>query len=140
MVFKFLVGLIGLIIALMLYVRLAPTDVTQWHVTPPDTPGKMAGGAVMILPGDHELLVNLAQIAESTKRTQLLAGRLEDGLLTYITRSRIWGFPDYTTIALSGDGHITLYARLRFGRSDLGVNKARLVGWLRQLKITPAGN
>ncbi|HHB81701.1 MAG TPA: DUF1499 domain-containing protein, partial [Aliiroseovarius sp.] len=48
--------------------------------------------------------------------------------MTFVTRSRLWGFPDYTTIAYA-DGRITIFARLRFGRSDLGVNAARVGAW-----------
>ncbi len=140
MVLKILIGFVGLVVTLMLYVRLAPTDVAKWHVAPPDTPREMAGGVVMVLAGDENLLVALAKVAEAADRTHLLAGSIESGLLTYVTRSRIWGFPDYTTLALTNDGQIIVYARLRFGQSDLGVNKARLVDWIGQLKAAPAGN
>jgi uncharacterized protein (DUF1499 family) len=59
---------------------------------------------------------------------------LREERLTYVTRSRWIGFPDYTTIEQDGDV-IKLYARLRFGQSDLGVNKARLDGLLERVRI-----
>jgi uncharacterized protein (DUF1499 family) len=58
-------------------------------------------------------------------RTTLLAGSIAEGHLTYVTRSKWMGFPDYTTLEQSGDT-IKMFARLRFGRQDMGVNAARL--------------
>jgi len=50
-------------------------------------------------------------------------------MITYVTRSRVFGFPDYTTVRQAGP-QLEIYGRLRFGRSDLGVNAARIDGWL----------
>lgn len=61
-----------------------------------------------------------------------MAGSISSGMVTYITRSKFWGFPDYATIWVSGDDLI-VYSRLRFGRGDMGVNKARVEDWLLQL-------
>ena len=47
------------------------------------------------------------------------------GHITYITRSAVFGFPDMTTVERRGN-QIRMYARLRFGASDLGVNRKRL--------------
>ena len=58
-------------------------------------------------------------------RTQVLDGSVEDGRVTYVTRTRVIGFPDYTTLEYS-NGQLKAYARLRFGQSDLGVNRERL--------------
>ena len=69
---------------------------------------------------------------EATPRTQHLAGTVEEGMVTYITRSLVFGFPDYTTARLQGD-RIEIHSRLRFGQSDMGVNAARLESWLAQL-------
>ncbi|WP_420012217.1 DUF1499 domain-containing protein [Tateyamaria sp.] len=45
--------------------------------------------------------------------------------MVYRTRSKWIGFPDFTTVEYV-DGQIRMFARLRFGRSDLGVNGKRL--------------
>ncbi len=50
-----------------------------------------------------------------------------------VTRSAVWGFPDYTTVE-QRDGKLMIYARSRFGSSDLGVNGKRVAGWLDALK------
>jgi len=52
------------------------------------------------------------------------------------TRSRLWGFPDYTTVVATeheGAPVLMIHARLRFGKADLGVNKARVQAWLAQM-------
>ena len=76
-------------------------------------------------------MARIDAIARATPRTTVLAGSVAEGRITYVTRSRLWGFPDYTTVERSGD-RITLFGRLRFGRGDMGVNRARIEGWLAQ--------
>ena len=78
------------------------------------------------------MLGKLEARALATPRTRLIAGSAEEGLLTFQTRSLLWGFPDYTTASVT-DGTLVIYGRLRFGRSDIGVNKARILGWLASL-------
>ena len=74
----------------------------------------------------------LDRIIRDTPRTVVLAGTPEEGMITYITRSRLWGFPDYTTVE-ARPGMIVIHGRLRFGSSDVGVNRARIDGWLATL-------
>ncbi len=123
------------------WVRLAPSDPARWHVDPAGAapgPGRYVAGPAgdrPALPGGADTLERLAALAEATPRTRLLAGSVAEGRITWITRSRLWGFPDYTTAALCGpDGaEVCIHARLRFGRDDLGVNRARVEGWLAAL-------
>jgi hypothetical protein len=136
--------LAGVLVAGGLAVRLAPHDPARWHVAPA-LPGDLGpgrvitagpGGAVLRLeaqPGAGEaLLARLDAVAMATPRTARLAGSVAEGRITWITRSAVWGFPDYTTAARTGE-RIDVHARLRFGRSDLGVNAARLTAWAAQL-------
>ena len=111
------------------YIRLAPSQVDRWHgaVTRSED-ADFTGGAVRVFPGTQQDLQTLSQIALQTPRTTILAGTPDDGRLTFVTRSLWMGFPDYTTIEHT-DGLIRMHARLRFGRSDLGVNRARLEAW-----------
>ena len=129
-----------LLAGLMAYVRLAPSDPAQWHIaldpapaaiaTPsPDTVTPLKNGAYI------DSTVPLAAwdaAAMATPRTQRLAGSVADGRITYITRSLLWGFPDYTTAQTTPQG-TRLYARQRFGGNDWGVNAARLRDWLARL-------
>lgn len=128
-----LLGLMGLL-ALMGYVRLAPSDPARWHVLPKGVEeGTGAGYALRRIAGGPDTLSALDEIARNTPRTRRLAGSVEEGMITYVTRSALMGFPDYTTLALDGED-IVIYARLRFGQSDLGVNAARLEAWLNGLR------
>lgn len=126
----------GVLIALLgfaAYVRLAPSEAARWHVTRENAAEKsFAGGAIRRVKGGRETLEKLDEIAMREPRTERLAGAVNDGKITYITRSKLWGFPDYTTI-WEEDGEIVLFGRLRFGRSDMGVNGARLARWISQL-------
>lgn len=127
-----------LVAGLMGYVRLAPSDPSVWHVAPvaEGAPGEVVaaeGAASLRLQGDGPaLLARMDAVAMATPRTVRLAGSVEEGRITWITRSALWGFPDYTTAQVTPDG-LTVYARLRFGRGDMGVNAARLRNWLAQL-------
>ena len=130
-----IICLVGLIAAFVLYVRLAPSDPARWHKAPPDLPlGDSAGlnSFVAVRDGDRAILERLIQIAEAAPRTERFAGSADEGLITFITRTRLWGFPDYTTAQVQGEG-LVIFARLRFGSSDLGVNAKRLRQWIAQL-------
>jgi uncharacterized protein (DUF1499 family) len=140
------------VLGLMAFIRLAPVDVALWDIDlqsarPADMrfvlvpPGRdlvqtLARGAYADLYADPDaaaqILAKLDQIALATPRTTRLAGDVGQGRITWQTRSAFWGFPDYTTAQITPAG-LTLYARLRFGRSDFGVNAARLRHWLAQL-------
>lgn len=129
------------VLGLMAFVRLAPTDVARWHVAQTDTGWAKApwdavlsetGGARLRLsaatgaPGD--LLARLDAVALATPRTTRLVGSVAEGRITWVTRSALWGFPDFTTAEARVDG-LYIHARLRFGREDMGVNVKRLEGW-----------
>jgi uncharacterized protein (DUF1499 family) len=118
--------LIFLVLLGMAYIRVAPLDPQTWHVAvEAEADQDLAGGAVRVIPGDAATLTALDTAARDLKRTRVLAGSVAEGRITYVTRSAFFGFPDLTTIELVGD-NIRLYGRLRFGASDLGVNRARL--------------
>jgi uncharacterized protein (DUF1499 family) len=120
------------VIGLMAYVRLAPSDPAIWHVDVPRLEDKdFAGGVIRVIDGDAATLESLTHIAEADG-AQPFAGDLASGHLTYISRSKIVAFPDYTTLQLK-DGKIAIYGRLRFGKSDTGVNRRRVSQWLAQL-------
>lgn len=135
---RILIILAVLILGLMAYVRFAPNDTTLWHKMPDAAaPGDVTeeGGfrAVRrITAPAAEVLAAIEQRALAAPRTRLVAGSVAEGMITFQTRSRLWGFPDHTTVAVQGD-LLVIYGRLRFGRSDMGVNRARVAGWLETL-------
>lgn len=120
------------------FVRLAPSDVARWNVpigSAENTDGE--GWSARVVPATPGLLSDVHQAMLALPRTELLAGGVGEGRLTYITRSKWIGFPDYTTVEQDGD-QLKLYARLRFGKSDLGVNSRRLDGLLKRVGVKRA--
>ena len=132
-------------IALGLWIRLAPSDPAIWHLAitdqTPATPRPCAdqirteangARATCLLADDPAtVLARLGATALATPRTTQLAAT--EGMITWITRSKLFGFPDYTTAQVRADPQGTrldIHARQRFGTSDLGVNTARLKIWL----------
>lgn len=137
-------------IALLAYIRLAPSDPTQWHVAvaTPDaaTPGPCAdhikpvpkgARATCLLPSNpQDTLKKLEAIALTSMRTQHLAGSADQGRITWVARSFLMGYPDYVTAETSQTPEGTrldIFSRQRFGSEDMGVNAARLRDWLSQL-------
>ena len=122
-------------------VRLVPSDPAAWHVDPegvtkPATPNNwlVAEGGdappLRLTADAATVAARLEAIALATSRTRVLAGGGE--FTTYETRSAVFGFPDYTSVRIRSDGTgslVTGFARAQYGRSDLGVNRARLDGW-----------
>jgi uncharacterized protein (DUF1499 family) len=132
------------LVGLQAYVRLAPVEPGRWHQDPAvpgsgaaDAAGADGYRAAMLTPlGDAAALERLTEIALGSPRTRIVAGSAGEGRITFETRSLIWGFPDYTTVAAErGDGgtRVSAWARQRFGLSDLGVNRARVQGWFAAL-------
>ncbi|RDC72516.1 DUF1499 domain-containing protein [Rhodovulum sp. 12E13] len=147
---RVLVWIVVVIVVVVLgfaaWVRLAPTDPAAWHVDPASAepgPGRFvvnpeggdADGPLLAMP-PREALAALDAIARDTPRTRAIAGSVEEGRITYLTRSALWGFPDFTTVEAvpaEGGSRLVIFARLRFGQDDMGVNEARVRGWLSQL-------
>ena len=121
--------IIALVILGVGYIQLAPSDPKRWHAdVTADADKDFAGGAVRIV--DVDLVAMDAVIRKSGAK--VLSGSIDSGHITYISRSRIMGFPDYITVQ-KFDGKLRIYSRLRFGQSGFGVNKRRVEGWLAQL-------
>lgn len=126
------------------YVRLAPMDPAVWHVDPeravpdgrPNSWLVAAGGdaAPIASPETPEAtLARLDAAAMAEPGTERLAGSPEAGLVTWVQRSRLMGFPDAVSARAVADGagsRLTIWSRSRFGHSDMGVNRARVERWL----------
>jgi len=126
-------SVLAVVIAAAGYVRLAPNDPARWHVPPEVSENNdFRAGVKRLTNTGPDGLARLDKVALLTPRTGVLAGSVGAGMVTYITRSQVFGFPDYTTAQQDGD-QLKIYARLRFGRSDTGVNRTRVEGWIREL-------
>ena len=129
-----LAGLAVLAVAASLYVRLAPLPgpgAGERRVLHPPLEGD-PGGYARSVQATPEQVAALDAAIRATPRTRLLEGSLEQGHLRYVTRSLIWGFPDITELTVV-PGSVTISGHLVYGRSDLGVNRRRIEGWLAQL-------
>lgn len=145
---KFILILLGsLALAGAVWVRVAPSDPARWHLDPrrearPTTPNfhllRMGDGdapAPIFDVPPQQLAEAFHKVATADGAT-LLAGTVAEGHMTYLTRSRLMGFPDYTTVLIepAGDGSmLTGFARARFGYSDMDANRDRLDGWIAAL-------
>jgi len=144
------VGFLVTGVVFAVYVRFAPNDPSRWHVdiasVQPATAGNcvdkidaMMGSAraVCLLAGPADtVLAKLDTMAIASPRTTRLAGDANSGRITWITRSAVWGFPDYTTaqaVQTPEGTRLEIFARLRYGKADMGVNAARLRDWLTRL-------
>lgn len=128
MIFIWLIAIAML--GVLAYVRLAPSDPEAWHVTPKVEADKTFrnGATRRVLTGGGGLK-KLETIALTEPRTEIFAGSSESGMITFVSRSRLVGYPDYTTAMQVGED-LLIYARSRFGRRDFGVNAARVDGWI----------
>jgi uncharacterized protein (DUF1499 family) len=127
--------ILTILIVVAIAARVAPSDPDQWHVATQAREDKdFKSGAIRLVNTGPDGLARLNEIALATARTSVLAGSVDSGMVTYITRTAVFGFPDYTTVQQDGET-LKFHARLRFGRSDTGVNRERLKQWIAALQL-----
>ena len=79
-------------------------------------------------------MVKFQQMALAQPDTILLGER--DGFATYVQRTKLVQFPDYVSVKaveVDGGSALHIFSRSRFGYSDRGVNKKRILSWLEKL-------
>jgi hypothetical protein len=131
-------------LGMMAYIRLAPSDPADWHIDMA-APGFAPGGdwaSFCPAPGSRfapanpvVTLAELDAVAMASPYTTRLAGSPADGRITWITRSALMAYPDYTTAQIldTPEGpRLCILARQRFGIEDFGVNATRITGWMQQ--------
>ena len=131
----FLTVVLVAFVALQLVIRLAPSQPENWVISetgqaPGDYPSEGGFRVVRSVEDASAFTRKFEQAILAEPRTRKL-GQVQ-GQDIYISRTALWGFPDYTTLAIQ-DGRAEIYARLRFGKSDMGVNRARLERVLRRI-------
>ncbi len=152
---KILLAIAGVLLLLVLgagiFVRTASHDPAVWHVDPlvaanPETPnfhrvappGTAADATTSVSPVFRASPAELAQSVDRFAMAQPLVERVggspEEGFVTYVQRTPMVRYPDYISVKVVdlGDGTsaLAILSRSRFGKSDLGVNKARMESWL----------
>ncbi|MEM9855500.1 MAG: DUF1499 domain-containing protein [Pseudomonadota bacterium] len=123
----FLGGVAALALLAMAYVRFTPVDASaspRPQARPigeyPSEGGFYAVRAASDL--DREALVRAIL---DTPRAAQLADE------SFITRTALWAFPDIVHV-WEEDGAIHISSHLVYGRSDLGMNRKRVLGWLQE--------
>lgn len=126
------------VVAVVIFVRFVPAKPGAYFALPStDGVGDMTGprsftAVRQVQTTPDGVLRAFDTVALGTPRTRLVEGSVAKERLVYVTRTLVWGFPDYTTVGFE-DGLLVVHARARFGGADLGVNQARIEGWLAQL-------
>ena len=134
-------------IIVLCYIRFAKPNESNWHVDPELVSRNDLRNSFLINSKSSnffhyavpvkELYQELYTISEED-RCQRVFGDIEDGLITFVCRSRLFGFPDYVSIRFreleTGVSTLSVFSRSRFGIYDFGKNKKRVTNWLQQLK------
>ena len=88
------------------------------------------------------VLAAFKKVANRNWNVGIVAGSIEEGMITFVARSTVFGFRDYITVKATdeaGGSKLSIYARPRFNVYDWGVNQKRLDRWLAKLEQTLAG-
>jgi len=136
-------------IGLMLWVRSAKDDLQVWHVDPLRVVKEGKPNQYLMLPDGKtsqspvfevsalELAGAFDRVAMAQPRVSLLAGSVEELWMTYVQRTALMRYPDYISVKVigntNGSATLAIYSRSRFGRSDFGVNRARVKMWIKAL-------
>ncbi len=142
--------LVASVIGVLAYIRLAPSSAGVWHVDPLTAKMPKTPNAFILRPGYGkkqvpEFAVSATVLAQkfdamvmSEPRVSQLAGSVAELWVTYLVRTKWMGYPDYVSVkfvAISENrSTLAIFSRSRFGKSDLGVNRARVLGWLTRLQ------
>ena len=84
---------------------------------------------------DEDGFARLIDIIAQTPRTTRLAGRPEEGHVSFVTRTRLMRFPDVTNVLRTEDG-VAIRGQAVLGNGDMGVNRQRIEGWLRDAGLS----
>ncbi|SDE17091.1 Protein of unknown function [Limimaricola pyoseonensis] len=136
----------------LVWVRVAPADVTAWHVDPmhvPRPPRPPREGGWLVRTGEANaappvfetdpatLMTAFGEIMRAEPRTRMIYESPAEGRATWVTRTPLIGFPDYTSVKAvpeAGGAALMIWARNRFGVSDMGVNRKRVERWIAELE------
>ena len=94
----------------------APDIATQRYAVPPD-----------------RLYAAIRRAALAQPRTHLHAAFDDRRQMHFVARSALLNFPDLIAVQVTPESGLILWSRSVYGRSDFGVNRARLEAWLAAL-------
>lgn len=145
-----LAGVALVILAAVAYVRFVPGRVKAWHVDPLLAKKPNRPNAFIMRPGTgkypaREYDVDAAVLAQAfddfvlaQPNVKQLAGGPGAGFTTYVARTPLMGYPDYISVRAvdlgGGRAALVVFSRARFGYSDGGMNRKRMLLWLKEFK------
>jgi hypothetical protein len=144
---KYIIAIVVFLIVLAgVYVRLAPIDLRAIHVQASHRdPGNypVTGGFVAVREVNDSPLNMMGAVNRvilKTERTERIAGDIGTTVMTYRTRSMVFGFPDLAAVSFIEKGEagndkplMIIKSHLIYGISDIGANQRRVLGWLDEL-------
>ncbi len=76
-------------------------------------------------------------------RTKQISHNPQENQYTYVQRSLVFRFPDFITVQFIARNNeqstLAIYSRSKYGYSDFGVNRKRVMHWLSSIKqVNPA--
>lgn len=137
------------ILGAMIYIRFVPVDYARFAADPllvdPSEnsnyvlmrPGGNIAPPEFVMPAD-ELVKAVDRTIMQTPGTRRVSVRGLADVRVYVTRSRIWKFPDVISVKVVDRGdslsQLNIFSRSVYGGYDWGQNEARVIAWLEQLR------
>jgi len=88
------------------------------------------------IPADALKTKLMSYLAEKESRIDILLE--EDTAIEVRQKTPVLGFPDFVSVTFldvpNGRSTLAIYSRSKYGHSDLGVNKARVLRWVTALQ------
>ncbi len=143
-----LLWFLAFLAVVVLIARFIPADSEPYHEDPaePDTRRsefRLIGPEAPRYHVDADTVLEaFSDIARSRWNVLLAEGSVDEGMLTFVSRSPVFGFRDYITVKAvdeSGGAKLSVFARPRFDVYDWGVNARRLDRWLGELEQAVGG-
>ncbi len=142
----FVLSIVIVVVIWVLWSRFSSGDPDRWHVDPADAdePGRsgwrMIGREAPRFSGDPATILNvLTEIALADPLVRLLDGDNAEGMITFVVRSKVFGFRDYVTVKAVAEGPVTklnVISRARASTgTEMGRNRERLDRWLAELEL-----
>lgn len=129
---------IVIVVVALVWIMYSPSNSDDWHLDPADddihrAQVRLIGREAPRFPAEaSEVLQNFAHFALSDHAVKLLDGSIEEGLMTFVARSRGLGLRDYITIkaAIDVDGtKLSIIGRAKYPM--FGSNSGRRIDrWL----------
>ena len=88
----------------------------------------------------ERLYAAIRRVALAQPRTWLQVAYDDRLQADFVARSSVFNFPDLIAVQVTPESRLILWSRSVYGRSDLGVNRKRLLAWLGALDADPAAH